>query len=228
MSSLVKLQSINFSHPLNSAVNADGGKEIVERLIGLFCVRNRLELAEVLGTHPGTFSTWQTRNTTPFEMLTRIHLATGVSMEYLCFGKGELPDVFNMPELQTGNETGTSSTNGVCNTGKLDQISIFVINNGELQKTEQFSVDSNFYSRFKISENDFALEQSGNLLFINTQQIVVTKGQYLFSVNGAHQIGELRQLPDGKIYFYDEGEKYLVDTDATEVKGRVVKVLGEK
>ena len=218
---------MNFLHPLNSAVNADGGKEIVERLIGLFCVRNRLELAEVLGTHPGTFSTWQTRNTTPFEMLTRIHLATGVSMEYLCFGKGELPDIFQHTEW-TSKDTPVNQPPQPTQTAADNQLCIYALNNGKLVKTEEFPVAPKFHTRVGIASNDFALEHSDGLLFINTQQNVVTKGTYLFSVNGGHQVGELRQLPDGNIYFYDEGEKYLVDTGATEVKGRVVKVLGEK
>ncbi|MBM7074018.1 helix-turn-helix domain-containing protein [Shewanella sp. 202IG2-18] len=227
MSSIVKLKNMKFLRSLNLAVNADGGKEIVERLIGLFCVRNRLELAEVLGTHPGTFSTWQTRNTTPFEMLTRIHLATGVSMEYLCFGKGELPDIFQNTEW-TSKDTPVNQPPQPTQTAVDNQLCIYALNNGKLVKTEEFPVDPKFHTLVGIASNDFALEHSDGLLFINTQQNVVTKGTYLFSVNGAHQVGELRQLPDGKIYFYDEGEKYLVDTGATEVKGRVVKVLGER
>lgn len=227
MSSIVKLKNMNFSHSLNSALNADGGKEIVERLISLFCVRNRLELAEVLGTHPGTFSTWQTRNTTPYEMLTRIHLATGVSMEYLCFGKGELPDIFKGTQW-TSKDAPLRQTEISTSSAESNQLDIYAVSNGALIKVEEFPVAPQFHNRFGISTDDFALEHSDGLLFINTNQNVVTKGTYLFSVNGAHQVGELRQLPDGNIYFYDDGEKYLVDTEATEVKGRVVNVLGEK
>ncbi len=231
MNNLVKLKNTKFTHPLTSQVKADGGKDIVERLIRLFGVRNRLELAEVLDTHPGTFSTWQTRNTTPYEMLIRIHLATSVPLDYLCFGHGKgVPDIFKNMDTDMNIEPAefieqVAAEASVQNSESLLTISINVIHNGGLLKTEEFAVDGQFHSRFGITNEDFAIEQSGDLLFVNTQQQVITKGDYLFSVNGAHQIGELKQLPDGNIYFYDDGEKHLVDTSSTEVLGKVVSVL---
>ena len=225
MSNLVKIKSSNFHQKLTRQVEADGGKTIVERLIRLFGVRNRLELAEVLDTHPGTFSTWQTRNTTPYEMLVRINLATGVPLEYLCFGEGSgVPDIFQKSELSASNKATQGFTKEVQN-DELFQLPIFVISNGELVKTEELTVDSHFYRHFGIIQNDYAVEQSGNLLFINTQQQVITKGQYLFSVNGAYQVGELKQQPDGNTYFYDGSEKYVVNRETTQVHGKVVSVL---
>ena len=228
MSNLVKIKSSDFHQSLIKQVEADGGKTIVERLIRLFGVRNRLELAEVLDTHPGTFSTWQTRNTTPYEMLVRINLATGVPLEYLCFGEGDgVPDIFQNSKPKVSDKPNlhrsTSPTDEI-----LSQLSIFVISNGELQKTEELTVDANFYNRCGITQDDYAIEQNGNLLFINTHHQVITKGQYLFSVNSAHQIGELKQQPDGNTYFYDDsGETYVVNKETTKVHGKVVSVLGK-
>ncbi|RLV57891.1 bacteriophage CI repressor [Parashewanella curva] len=226
MSNLVKLKNAKFEHPLNSAVQADGGKDIVERLIRLFGVRNRLELAEALGTHPGTFSTWQTRNTTPYEMLVRINLATGVPLDYLCFGYGKgVPDIFKNTQFASNDNTQKSQENeGRTN---LSSLAVFVIENGELIKVEAFPVDTQFHKRVGITDDGYAIEQAGNLLFINTNELVITKGQYLYSVNGAHQIGELKQLADGNTYCYDDGEKYLLNRETTKVIGKVASVLGK-
>ncbi|MBE8232688.1 MAG: bacteriophage CI repressor, partial [Endozoicomonadaceae bacterium] len=156
---------------------------------------------------------------------------TGVPLDYLCFGHGKgVPDIFkntNMNSEQDEVVERIQSEYSVQKSELLPTISINVIHNGGLLKTEEFAVDGQFHSRFRITADDFAIEQSGDLLFVNTHQKVITKGDYLFSINGSHQIGELRQLPDGNIYFYDD-DKYLVDTTSTVIHGKVVSVLSGK
>ena len=71
---------------LNKPLECAGGKTVILRLLRLFNLRNRVELSALIGVSTGSIATWQTRNTTPFELLIRIHLATGVDLDFLLFG----------------------------------------------------------------------------------------------------------------------------------------------
>ena len=74
---------------LNKQLECDGGKTVILRLLRLFNLRNRVEPSTLIGVSTGSIATWQTRNTTPFELLNRINLATGVDLDFLLFGKNE-------------------------------------------------------------------------------------------------------------------------------------------
>ncbi|ABZ75874.1 CI repressor [Shewanella halifaxensis HAW-EB4] len=226
MQTFSKVNNAKFRIPLSTIPTYDGGRTLVDRLVRLFGVKNRLELATLLGITSGTIATWQTRNSTPYELLIRIHLATGVPMEYLCFSsEDDIPDVMKfakskVPEYKDGSVTVAAENH------LLPAVKIFAIENGVLAFESKFSVDNSFIKYFGISlENDFAVRDSGHIKFINSNEKVVTKGSYLFSVNNNYQIGELRQLPDGQTYFYDEGEKYQINEETTKIHGKVVSIL---
>jgi hypothetical protein len=224
MSDYFKAKNANYKIPVNEPANYDGGRLLIERLIHLFNVKNRLELADLIGVTPGTLSTWTTRQTTPHELLVRVHLATGTPMEYLCFGTGKS---FGM---KLDEDSKTPSNKPIIESDeayKLPLLNVRDINNGQLRDIEKLRVDNGFFSINSIQPNsgDFLLKEVGKYLFINSHETAVTKGSYLFSVNGRYQIGELRQLPDGKTYFYDDGEKHEINEDTTKIHGKVVSVL---
>ncbi|MGB0895342.1 MAG: helix-turn-helix domain-containing protein [Parashewanella sp.] len=221
---------INLDQPLD----CDGGKVVVDRLIRLFGLRSMLELAEVLGMNPGSFSTWKTRNTIPHEILMRVHLATGVSMEYLCFGKGEgVPDVMQfakntVPEYVDGKVITEKTFRENEQTESLPSVDVYDIQNGDLIKTDSFQFDEKFKANSGIGSDDFVLKQESQYLFINHTMTTPNQGKYLFSVNGTYQIGELRLLPDGQVYLMLEGDKFPINNDTTKIHGKVVSVLENK
>ena len=228
MTNFVNLKNAKFPHSLDKTINCDGGKVVIERLIRLFGVRNRLELAEVLGITAGTISTWTTRNTTPYEMLMRIHLATGVDLEYLCFGKGEqVPDVMKhalntVPDYKDGK---VIKERPFTESSELLAIDIFEIKEGDLIKVDAFNVDDKFKESVCIGIKDFAVKHDNQYLFINSEMTTPNNGEYLFSVNGTYQIGELRLLPDGQVYLMLESDKCPINNDTTKIHGKVVSVL---
>lgn len=226
MRTFSKINNAKFRIPLSTLPTYDGGRTLVDRLVRLFGVRNRLELATLLGITSGTIATWQTRDSTPYELLIRIHLATGVPMEYLCFSsEDDIPDVMKFAESKVP-DFKDGAVKVATETYALPTVKIFAIENGLLASVSGFSVDNSFLKCFGISlENDFAIRDNGHIKFINSNEKVVTKGSYLFSVNDNYQIGELRQLPDGKTYFYDEGEKFQINEDTTQIHGKVVSIL---
>ena len=147
-------------------------------------------------------------------------------MEYLCFSsEDDIPDVMKFAESKVP-DFKDGAVKFSTETYTLPIVKIFAIENGLLASESNFSVDNSFIKCFGISlENDFAVRDNGHIKFINSNEKVVTKGSYLFSVNDNYQIGELRQLPDGKTYFYDEGEKFQINEDTTQIHGKVVSIL---
>lgn len=218
----------NFKIKLDQVPNYDGGKDIVERLIKLFKVKNRLELADLLGMHPGSLSTWQTRNTTPHELLIRIHLATGISMNYLCFGisDGEQDPYKYSASKTVDYQDGLVLKESVVgkNPTRLD---VFEIDDGEMSSVDKYFADDEFLKCLGLEgENgDLAIKSGNHLLFINASKTSVNAGRYLFSIGDVYQLGTFKLLPDGHVYLFDDGDKYRVDQNTTKIHGKVVSIL---
>ena len=106
-------------------------------------------------------------------------------------------------------------------------LNLFDISNGKLNQIDRYRIDSNFFfiNRIAPRTDDFLLKVDGKHCFVNAEEKTVTKGVYLFSVNGSYKIGDLRQMPDGNTYFFDGDDKYPINTDATKIHGKVVSVL---
>lgn len=222
MTYLVNKHKREFMIDLNQPPEYQGGKNIIKRLIHLFGVGNRLQLADLLGVTQGTLSTWMTRDSTPYEILIRVHLATGVPMEYLCFGINDDDSKVDLSRFDKSNElfeyTASYSTN---------KIDLFKIENGELTKQSKNLTSFDFLAIYNINidDGDYAIQIKNEMLFIDSSENTVTNGRYLISINNSKKIAELRLLPDGNVYYFDDNEKYPINTDITKVLGKVTAVL---
>jgi hypothetical protein len=234
MSNLVNIKNHKFRYQLNTPLNYQGGKEVIYRLLHLFGVNNKIELGDLLGITPGTFATWQTRKTTPYELLVRVHLATGVSMEYLCFGEGDQnQDVLaksygsTIPVYKDGEAYVPADVAEKAASYKLPAIKSFSIENGQLIPTSEFVVDEKLIAMigFDAVEADKAIHENGGLAFINSKENTPTQGRYLFSIGDICQLGELRLLPDRIVYYVVGQDKYPIDPNTTTVHGKVVSIL---
>ncbi|WP_259504661.1 helix-turn-helix transcriptional regulator [Shewanella baltica] len=230
MSEFVNIKRSTFRYPLDKPCSFQGGKTIIERLITLFRVRNRVELADILGMTTGTIATWQTRDTIPFELLVRIHLATGVSMDYLCFGGDDSSidvmahAVSNISEYKDGKVITVEERLA---TYRLPSLKMFSIENGHLKQNSEIYTDKSFMRIAGVDgvDTDMVIKDGHVLLFINSNETAVSNGRYLFAINQTYQIGDLRMLPDGHVYLFHEGDKYQVDPNTTKIHGKVVSVL---
>jgi hypothetical protein len=220
----IKVNLANFHYSLTTPANYDGGAVLIERLVSLFKVASKVELGDLVGVNIGTLGTWHTRRTTPHELLCRIHLATGVSMHYLCFGK-EWEDRQHQQKVCPHSVRESSSADSLDN-GLLSCKQTYSLDNGQLNSITKYVANDFFWSNIGIAPATDAVVISDNKsYFIDKSATSVSKGRYLFAVNDVYQIGELRQLPDGKTYFYDDGDKYAIDEDTTKIHGKVVSIL---
>ncbi|MCW3171248.1 helix-turn-helix domain containing protein [Shewanella subflava] len=225
MSGYVKYKHDKLFKNLNKPLSCDGGKVLIERLINLFEVRNRVELSDLIGVTPATLSTWTTRGTTSHELLIRIHLLTGWPLEYLCFGIGDLSKIKGKTSAHFSEQVNEVSEPKLAyNRGVLQ---VYTIDNGHLAPYEKIEATSNLINHFlpKSHKDGVVLKQRDNLLFIDTTQTEANQGNYLFKVNENHQLGELKLLPDGHVYLLEGNERFQIDPTFTKVVGKVVSVL---
>lgn len=228
MNHFVNMKFGKFRYDLNKPIQIEGGRVLIERLLHLFKLKNRLELAEIIGVTVGTLSTWTTRSTVPHELLLRLHFATGANIEYLCFGTG--------PEFPEGGKQSVELVNEerpVYNLVESDEalklpiLKIKTIDNGKLTPYVNYRLDSNAMIEFGLfpSRDDFAIKSTGAYYFISSSETTVTDGKYLYSVGGIHKLGNMKLLPDNKVYLFDDGERFEVDLSKIKIHGKVVSIL---
>ncbi|QYK02420.1 helix-turn-helix domain-containing protein [Shewanella psychrotolerans] len=221
----------HFHYSLSQPAKYDGGAVLIDRLLSLFKLPSKVALAELIGTSEGTIYVWHTRKTTPHELLCRVHLATGVSMHYLCFGK-EWNDV--VASKQYTEQLYADLLAGKVRTyqasedpGSVLPVKYIRVVNGKANIVmNNYSLNPTLADESGISAEDgLVIRNEGVTYFIDKSQTDVVKGQYLIDVNSFMQIVELRLLPDGKVYVIDGEDKYPINPDTTKVIGKVVSVL---
>jgi hypothetical protein len=213
-----------FHYSICQPINYYGGAVLIERLVSIFKVSSKKEMGELFSVSMGTLSTWHTRKITPHELLCRIHLATGISMHFLCFGReweeGQQQRSINLPS------SSEASNKGMLDNGLQSCEQTYELDNGQLKLSSKYVANDLFWSKIGINPpSDMVVIGLSELYFINVTFKKVTKGQYLFSINDSYQIGELRQLPDGNVYLIDGHDKYPFNTDTTKIHGKVVSIL---
>jgi len=214
----------SFRYPLRHPLNYEGGSQVIERLISVLGLKSKAELSRILSVSVGTLSTWHNRKITPFELLCRVHLVTGVSMHYLCFGY-EWQDRKTQENVVEHVVNAFSSQNSLSDGVKVCD-KTYLLDNGKLTAKTKYVANDFFWSNIGISpETDAVVISNSKSYFIDKNASTVSKGFYLFAVNDVYQLGELRQLPDGKIYFIDGDDKYVINHETTKIQGKVVSIL---
>jgi uncharacterized protein YlzI (FlbEa/FlbD family) len=171
-------------------------------------------------------------------------------MHYLCFGK-EWEDVLAMRNKAKSASTSRAAfvsysevsddvvplllhadkATDVSGNDSMPEVSffksaIYSVDDGSMLKNGAYQSNTTLWDHAGVTPNDaLVIRYNQTTYFINTEIKTVTKGLYLFTVNDVHQIGELKQLPDGKVYFIDDNDKYAINQDTTNVIDKVVSVL---
>jgi hypothetical protein len=75
---------------LYEEVMASGGKPVLRRILDAYGFSMQKELGDLLGISSGTISTWVRRDFFPGDVVVTCALDTGVSLEWLATGKGQM------------------------------------------------------------------------------------------------------------------------------------------
>lgn len=70
----------------------NGGKTVLRRILDAYGFNMQKELGDLLGISSGTISTWVRRDFFPGDVVVTCALDTGVSLEWLATGKGQMRD----------------------------------------------------------------------------------------------------------------------------------------
>ncbi|WP_188009013.1 phage repressor protein CI [Grimontia hollisae] len=180
----------------------EGGKAFVERLKQVTGKDTYLQLADVIGIPRSTIATWVERNLIPYEIVLRMYLAKGVSVEWLAMGTGE--------PYESSRVLATES------------LAVNSLKNGELEETGKLSLDDKTLEVYGLlADSTLVIEQGDTRFFIDKSETNPTSGSYLIDVDGVFSINKVRRLPGKKLSVDFDGS--LIDVAEGDIKviGRV-------
>ncbi len=187
------------------------GHEFTEKLKEVTGCSTFQELSEIVDVPSKTFSAWNLRQSTSFELILRLHMETGVSLEYLAFGKGE--------PFPNGKIESESSSKSQLSTVTLNS---FCLSNGKLLPTGQVPYSERRINKFCLQNSDLIeLETNESLLLIDKNEVDPVNGNYLISIDGRYSINQIQRLPGKLAINFDGSTIEVVDGDI-EVVGKVV------
>lgn len=189
------------------AFEYQGGRTVTDRLLKVMNVKDYQTLASKLNIPKATISTWHSREQTPFEIISRIHLKTGVSMRWLLLGEGEMYE-------QATTTTVTKS-----------KIMLNELKNGQLKEVREMGIDDQTLADFGLEKEDvLAVRETGNIYFIDCSQISVSSGEYLIGIDEIFSISYLQKLPKKNISIeFGNSSNSTVKQDDIKIIGKIIK-----
>ena len=192
-----------------SVFDYKGGRSITDKLKQITKVSDFHNLADVYDIPRSTISTWHTRNMTPFEIVLRTHLATGVSLKWLLLDEGE---PFEQPTEDA-----------------VEKLSIELISNGKLEEHDTLRIDLTTLQKYRLTPSQTKLvEEDGNIYFINTNEETATSGKYLIDIDGIISINRIQRLPGKKLVISFGDSSIEVAEGDIKIIGRVAMEMKKK
>ncbi|SMY35204.1 helix-turn-helix domain-containing protein [Photobacterium andalusiense] len=186
-----------------------GGKAVTSKLCSVLDIDEYQDLADVFNIPRGTVSTWHSRETTPFEIAIRSHLATGVSLHWLLLNEGEA-----FPHLNTSMTKADSDTLIVPH---------YQLKSGQLTPLPALSFDQTL---LKQSNNEppllMALQTTTATLIIDKSDILPISGNYLISIDQLLSINDIQRLPAKQLALHYGQSSITLAQDDIEVIGKVI------
>ncbi|SMY16491.1 helix-turn-helix domain-containing protein [Photobacterium aquimaris] len=186
-----------------------GGKAVTSKLCSVLDIDEYQDLADVFNIPRGTVSTWHSRETTPFEIAIRSHLATGVSLHWLLLNEGEA-----FPHLQTL-ITDTNSD--------ILILPHYQLKSGKLTPLPALSFDQ---ALLKQSSNEspllIALQTTTATLIIDKNDTLPISGNYLISIDELMSINDIQRLPANQLVLHFGKSSITIAQNDIEIVGKVI------
>ncbi|WP_262021777.1 helix-turn-helix domain-containing protein [Vibrio quintilis] len=193
------------------------GHEVTKRLKEVTNCHTILELSSLLNVSSSTISTWHQRELTPYEVIIRVHLHTGASLEYLLLGKGE-----PYPEKNYQNEP-----NRVKKNEKVVNVEHFQLVNGELFSCKRLSFDHDYLHRLGISQ-PLSIESRNTTYMVDKSVTQVVSGIYLIDMDGFFSLNKIQRLPGSRFSINVLGSPLQIHEDDIRVIGKVMLEMNRK
>ncbi|PSW62976.1 transcriptional regulator [Photobacterium kishitanii] len=186
-----------------------GGKAVTSKLCSVLEIDEYQDLADIFNIPRGTVSTWHSRETTPFEIAIRSHLATGVSLRWLLLNEGEA-----FPHMIT------SDTEVISNALTLPY---YQLKSGELMALPDLSFDPILLKQADIEAHLYmALQTSTTILIIDKKDNLPISGSYLISIDNLMSINDIQRLPGNKLILHYGQSSIAIAQDDIKIIGKVI------
>lgn len=194
-----------------------GGKDVIRKLIEVTNSERQQDIADVFGIPKSTIATWRSRDLTPFEIAIRLHLRTGISLEWLLLDKGDpYPNTPTQKHVTKENEPKT-----------LLDINAFSLEDGALTGVGTITIDRLVLDDY-AAKSVIAIKEGTSTFIINKDSRQAVSGTYLIDIDGLLSLNEIQRLPGRKLAVSFNGSTITVEEEDIKVIGRVVIVIEKK
>ncbi|OBU23827.1 transcriptional regulator [Photobacterium kishitanii] len=186
-----------------------GGKAVTSKLCSVLDIDEYQDLADIFNIPRGTVSTWHSRETTPFEIAIRSHLATGVSLRWLLLNEGEA-----FPHMVTSDTEVTSS---------VLTLPYYQLKSGLLTTLPALSFDPILLKQAAIDPLLLmALQTSTTTLIIDKSDNLPISGSYLISIDNLMSINDIQRLPANQLVLHYGQSSIAIAQDDIKIIGKII------
>lgn len=198
----VGVAKINSAHSVYTKLLENGGQTVLQRILMAYGFTLQKQLGELLGISSGTMSTWIRREFFPGDVVVACALDTGVNLEWLATGKGEMRDDMKKDK------------------GRLvDHLELFA---GQISDKGKVLIDN---SLIPVSASyPVYLSSSKMSWIVDRDKNEIASGTLLLNVDGALDVYNVSKIPGNKITVcnVDNGVEFTCGTDDVKSEGRVL------
>lgn len=189
---------------LYEEVMASGGKPVLRRILDAYGFSMQKELGDLLGISSGTISTWVRRDFFPGDVVVTCALDTGVSLEWLATGKGQ---------MRTNREAVASGYS----------IKKSRLESGELKDAGAWHPDPSMIP--SDSEKLIFVEGVGASWLVDRSASNISNGRWLIDIDGALDVFDVIRLPGGKVRLSNKSAEFECNISDITPAGAVVLTL---
>ncbi|CQH31738.1 TPA: phage repressor protein CI [Yersinia enterocolitica] len=189
---------------LYEQVLQSGGKAVLRRILDAYGFSTQKELGDLLGIPTGTISTWIRRDFFPGDVVVTCALDTGVSLEWLATGKGNM-----------------SESKGV-KAWDVDLVKFVPkkqLKAGTLEDIGEWVTDSHFISSDIIKP--VYIEGKPNSWLADFGLIEISNGRWLLDIEGKYDVYDVTLYPGRKIDVTNRISKFRCGIDDVKTVGRI-------
>lgn len=195
---------------LHEQLLANGGKQVVQRILHAYGFTMQKELGDLLGIPSGTMSAWVRRDYFPGDVVITCALDTGVSLRWLATGIGEMSARNNCEQI---------SSNGIVT---IEKYSLF---NGELNKTGLWVCDPSLIA--ETVNNPALVEKGSNKWIVDLNVKAIGNGLWLINIDGVNDVYTVSRIPGNKINVKNLSSNFDCKIEDVECVGMVYLTLME-
>lgn len=182
----------------------NGGKKVIERLVEAYGFTTRQALCDHLGVSKSTMATRYMRDIFPADWVLQCVIETGVSIDWLVSGKGEL--AIN-PEA------------------KLTDIETQELRNGEAFSIGSYKIDAFFLLR--EIKSPLAVKSNRHLYVCDREDTTLSDGQWLVEIEDRLSIKKINLIPVRKAIVTGDGFSFECDISDIKPIAKVYSVISE-